>query len=278
MEVWKKSELLKEKAVSTTLGVHMLKPSRSFTVISYTSVERPPPEPPPQVVVSIWKGQLLLRLPPTLQKTEFCFSSLELGTERPPWKPPWVIYGLVCLALFDFCFSICVFVVGLVCYLCWSVCCVLFLSLVCFESLSQLCLNCWYHTSFIGLYENESSFTTFSLYQLFFVQHDKVNKFETKCSRNGRDVVEEMIRNWIGKKTQDSHISFVSYRRWKLLIDGVLGYVIWLKFSYLSPKFRCIANHNLVGFFSCIGSSKLLGNTPSMLTLAVCNILCFMKC
>ncbi|RHN45137.1 hypothetical protein MtrunA17_Chr7g0227051 [Medicago truncatula] len=202
MEVWKKSELLKEKAVSTTLGVHMLKPSRSFTVISYTSVERPPPEPPPQVVVSIWKGQLLLRLPPTLQKTEFCFSSLELGTERPPWKPPWVIYGL----------------------------------------------------------------------------HDKVNKFETKCSRNGRDVVEEMIRNWIGKKTQDSHISFVSYRRWKLLIDGVLGYVIWLKFSYLSPKFRCIANHNLVGFFSCIGSSKLLGNTPSMLTLAVCNILCFMKC
>ncbi|RHN55849.1 hypothetical protein MtrunA17_Chr5g0422901 [Medicago truncatula] len=148
MEVWKKSELLKEKTVSTTLGVLMLKPSRSFTVISSTSAERPPPEPPPQVVVSIPKGRLLLRPPPppppppTLQKTEFCFSSLELGTERPPWKPPWVIY-------------------------------------VCFESLSLLRSNCWYHTSFIGLYENESSFTTFA-HQLIFVQHDKVNKSETK--------------------------------------------------------------------------------------------------
>lgn len=264
--------------MSFTLGVMMLKPSRFFPAISSTSAERPPPEPPPQVVMNIRKGPLLLRLPSTLQKTEFGFSSLELGTERPPWKPPWVIFGWVCLALFEFSFSICVFVVGLVYFLCWSVCCVMFLSLFCFESLSLPSLNCWYHTSFIGLYGNESSFTTFALHQLIFVQHDKVNKSETKCSRNGRDVVEDMICNWIEKKTLDSHISFVRYRRWKLLMDGLLGYVIWLKFSYLSPKFRCTANHNLVGFFSCIGSSKLLGNTPSMLTLAVCNILCLMKC
>jgi len=227
--------------------------------------------------MNIRKGRLLLRLHPTLQKTEFGFSYLELGTERPLRKRPWVIFGWVCLALFEFCFSIYVFVVGLVCYLCWFVCCVLLLSLVCFESLPQLSLSCWYHISFIGLNGNESSFTTFALYQLIFVQHDKVNKSETKCSRNGRDVVEEMIHNWIEKKTLDSHISFVKNRRWKLLMDGLLGSVIWLKFSYLSPKFMCITNHNLVSFFSCIGSSKWLGNTPSMLTLAICNILYFME-
>jgi len=44
------------------------------------------------------------------------------------------------------------------------------------------------------------------------------------CSRNVRDEAEEMIRNWIGKKTLDSHISFVSFRRWKLLMKELLGY------------------------------------------------------
>ncbi|RHN58186.1 hypothetical protein MtrunA17_Chr5g0448391 [Medicago truncatula] len=71
---------------------------------------------------------------------------------------------------------------------------------------------------------------------LFF---DKVNKSETMCSRNVRDEAEEMIRNWIEKKTLNSHISFVSIRRWKLLMNELLAYGIWFKFSYLYSKFRC---------------------------------------
>lgn len=98
------------------------------------------------------------------------------------------------------------------------------------------------------------------------------------CSRNVRDEAEETIRNWIGKKTLDSHISFVSFRRWKLLMNELLGYEIWFKFSCLSPRLMCTANPVVIGFFPCIGSSKLLGNTPSMLTLAACNPLYFMKC
>jgi len=146
--------------VNFTLGVLMLKPSGSFPAISSTSAERPPP----QIVTNIQEGRLLLRLPPTLQKIEFGFSYLELGAERLPRKPPWVIFGWACFALFEFYFSIYVFVVGLVCYLSWFVCCVLLLSLVYFESLSQPSFSCWYHISFIGLNENESSFTTFALY------------------------------------------------------------------------------------------------------------------
>jgi len=105
-----------------------------------------------------------------------------------------------------------------------------------------------------------------------------VNKSETMCSRNERDVVEEMIRNWIERKTLASHISLVSIIRWKMLMDGLLGCEIWFNSSYLTAKFLCIAKHDPVGYFSCIASSKLLGNTPSMLTLADCNILYFMKC
>jgi len=61
-------------------------------------------------------------------------------------------------------------------------------------------------------------------------------------------------------------------------MDGLLGCEIWFNSSYLTAKFLCIAKHDPVGYFSCIASSKLLGNTPSMLTLADCNILYFMKC
>jgi hypothetical protein len=97
-------------------------------------------------------------------------------------------------------------------------------------------------------------------------------------SRNGHDVVEEIIHNWIERKTMASHISFVSIRIWKLLIDWLLGYEIWFNFSYLSAKFLYIVNHDLVAYFFYICSSKLLGKNPSMITLAHCNILHFMKC
>jgi len=158
------------------------------------------------------------------------------------------------------------------------VCSVLFLGLIGFKLLREPSLDSRYHTSFVGLYEDESSFTTFCFYQLIFVRRDKVKKSETMCSRNMRDEEEEMIRNWIGKKTLDSHISFVGFRRWKLLMNELFGYDIWLKFSCLSSKLMCTANPVVIGFFPCIGSSKLLGNIPSMLTLAPCNPLYLMKC
>jgi len=87
--------------------------------------------------------------------------------------------------------------------------CILVLSFVGIHLAPQLSLDCRYHLSFVGLYEGGSSITTFARHQWIFVQLDKVNKFETMCSRNGRDVVEEMIRNWIERKTLASHISFL---------------------------------------------------------------------
>jgi hypothetical protein len=79
-----------------------------------------------EVVVNIRKWRLLLWLPSTLQKIGFGFSSLELGTERPPRKPPWVIFGWVCLASIEFCFSICVIFVGLVLLMLFCVLCFVF--------------------------------------------------------------------------------------------------------------------------------------------------------
>jgi len=72
---------------------------------------------------------------------------------------------------------------------------VLCFSLVGFKLLRKRSLDCRYHTRFVGLYKDESSFTTFALYQLICVQREKVKKSETMCSRNVRDEAEEMIRN-----------------------------------------------------------------------------------
>jgi hypothetical protein len=161
------------------------------------------------------------------------------------------------------------------CYLCCIVICVLCL---CLMGCKPLSFDCWCHTSFVVFYEDESRFKTFVFYQLMFVQHDKVNKSETKFSRNARDEAKKMIRNWIEKKTLDSHISFVSIRRWKLLIDGQLGSEFWINFSYLLAKFICPENQHLIGLLSCIISSKLLGNVPSIFTPVACNTLYSMKC
>jgi len=233
MEVWKRPELSKEKVGSSIPGL-ILMPSPTFTAASSTLAERPPPEPPPQAFVIIRKGRLKPQLPCALQKSLVSLPLLDLDPERPPRKPPdgvrtsvkaillldlalcrplpkppWVIFGLVCLSLIDFCFIFCGYVVSSGCFMCCYVLCILVLSFVGIHLAPQLSLDCRYHLSFVGLYEGGSSITTFARHQWIFVQLDKVNKFETMCSRNGRDVVEEMIRNWIERKTLASHISFL---------------------------------------------------------------------
>lgn len=168
------------------------------------------------------------------------------------------------------------FVVDFTLYVCSIVLCVLFSGLV-IKSVSQLSFDAIKHISCVVFYEDAPHFNTFAFYQLIFVQNDKVNESETKFSRNVRDEAKKMIRNWIEKKTLDCHISFGSIRRWKLWMNGLLGYEFWFIFSYLSAKFMCFANHALVGFLSCTESSKLLGNVPSMLTLSY-NVLYVIKC
>jgi hypothetical protein len=100
-----------------------------------------------------------------------------------------------------------VFVVDFTLYVCSIVLCVLCSGLV-IKSVSQLSFDAIKHISCVVIYEDAHHFNTFAFYQLIFVQHDKVNKSETKFSRNTRDEAKKMIRNWIGKKTLDSHISF----------------------------------------------------------------------
>jgi hypothetical protein len=313
MEIWGKMDLTKEETEegrgadeTEGCGEEIFTGEHQPLAISSTSTKRPPPEPPPQAVMTTRKGRLKLQHFSILQKTEFGLLPLDLSLERPPRKPPdevritllppisslsrpppkppWVILDWVCLMLFCFCSVFCLFVVVFVCLLCsvsslcCSVVCVLPLSLVGFKHWPQLRFDCSYHTSFVAFYEDDSRFNPFAFYRLISVQSDKVKKSETKYSRNVRDEAKKMIRNWMGKKTLGSHISFVTFRRWKMLMNGLLGCELWSNFSYLSTKFMCIVNHDLVGYFSCIDSSSLLGNVPSMSTLAGCNILCFMKC
>lgn len=104
------------------------------------------------------------------------------------------------------------FVVDFTLYVCSIVLCVLCSGLV-IKSVSQLSFDAIKHISCVVFYEDAPHFNTFAFYQLIFVQHDKVNKSETKFNQNARDEAKNMIRNWIGKKTLDSHIFFVSIRR-----------------------------------------------------------------
>ncbi|AES79519.2 hypothetical protein MtrunA17_Chr7g0242321 [Medicago truncatula] len=243
----------------------LLSPTEIHNTMLSVSIERPPSEPPPHVQQISCVGSLDL-LPPSIQKLILVpRPSLMLRLQRhprkppnevritllppisslsrPPPKPPWVILKWVWLMLLSFC-----------------------------------SIFCGYHTSFVAIYEDESRFNPFAFYRLIPVQSDKVKKSETKYSRNVYDEAKKMIRNWIGKNTLDSHVSFVFFRRWKMLMKGLLGCKLWLNLSYLSTKFMCIANHDLVGYFSCIESLRFLGNVPPMSTLAGCNILGFMKC
>jgi len=61
-------------------------------------------------------------------------------------------------------------------------------------------------------------------------------------------------------------------------MDGLLGYEIWFNISYLSIRFMCNENHDLVNYLFRIESLKLFENTPLMLTLSLGNIIYFMKC
>jgi hypothetical protein len=97
--------------------------------------------------------------------------------------------------LLDLCFSVCMFVVDLTFYVCCIVLRVLCSSLVCVKCVSQLRFDARNHIGCVVIYEDVSYFKTFAFYQLIFVQHNKVNKSETKLSRNTRDEVKKMIYN-----------------------------------------------------------------------------------
>jgi len=230
MEVLNGFELSKEKDVSS-VPVLILMPSPTFTAASSTLAQRPPLKPLPQTFVIIRKGRLQPQLPYTFQKSLVSLSPLDLDPERPPRKPPdgvrtfvkvvlglcrplpkppWVNFVLVCLSPIYFSFMFCGSVVVSSRRL-W--CCNVLCILVGSHLVPQLSLDCTYHISFVALYEDESSITIFAPHRWIFVQLDKVNKSETMCSRNGRDMAEEMICNWIEIKTLASHISFVSIRR-----------------------------------------------------------------
>ncbi|RHN67850.1 hypothetical protein MtrunA17_Chr3g0107221 [Medicago truncatula] len=217
MEIWGKMDLTKEETEEGRVadktegcGEEIFTGEHHPLAISSTSTKRPPQEPPPRVVMIIRKRRLKLQHLSILQKTEFGLLPLELSLERPPRKPP----DEVRITLLPQISS---------------------LSLG-FKHCPQLRFDCNYHTSFVAFYEDESRFNPFAFYRLISVQSDKVKKSETKYSRNVRDEAKKMIRNWIEKKTLDSHISFVTFRRWKMLMNGLLGCELWSNFSYFVYK------------------------------------------
>jgi len=86
-----------------------------------------------------------------------------------------------------------------------------------------------------------------------------------------------MIRNWIERKTVDSHISYVNISRWTVLMHWLFEYGCRFKSLHFSANSMCNLHHYLVDYLSRIYSLKLLGNALSILTLALCNVMCFME-
>jgi len=222
--------------------------------------ERLPPEPPPCSSTTV---KAIVPPDPDLS--------------RPPPKPPWLIFCLIYFVLLDLCFSVCVIVADFVFYVCCVVCWILYSSLDCINCVCQLSFDVWNHIRYAVPYEAVPDFILLAFYQLFLIQCGIVNKIESNCSRNARDEAKKMIRNWIERKTVDSHISFVNISGWTMLMHWLFGYGSWFKSSHFSAKFMCNLHLDLVDYLSRIYSLKLLGNAPSMLTLTLCNVLCFMK-
>lgn len=118
---------------------------------------------PPSLPSLVWPP----RKPPEEFRTTLKVVLLRgLRFNRLPPKPPWMLcwsaaLSMACLVLL---FLYVIYVV-----LCFLVH-VMFLSLVSFKPLPKWSLDRRYHTRFVGLYEDESRFTNFAIYQLIFVQ------------------------------------------------------------------------------------------------------------
>ena len=69
-----------------------------------------------------------------------------------------------------------------------------------------------------------------------------------------------------------------------ILFDLCFSVCVWLcvlrvlyKSLHFSANSMCNLHHDLVDYLSRIYSLKLLGNALSILTLALCNVMCFME-
>ncbi|RHN46155.1 hypothetical protein MtrunA17_Chr7g0239141 [Medicago truncatula] len=194
MEIWGKMDLTKEETEEGRVadetegcGEEIFTGEHHPLAISSTSTKRPPLEPPPRVIMIIRKRRLKLQHLSILQKTEFVLLPLDLSLGRPPRKPP----DEVRITLLPH-----------------------------ISSLSRPPPKPpWVILDWVCL----TLFNPFAFYRLISVQSDRVKKSETKYSRNVCGEAKKIIRNWIGKKTLDSHISFVTFRRWKMLMNGLLG-------------------------------------------------------
>lgn len=221
---------------------------------------RPPPEPPPCSSTTV---KAIVPLDPDLS--------------RPPPKPPWLICCVIYFVLLDLCFSVFVIVAEFVLHVWCVVFWLLYSTLVCIMCVCQLSFDVWNHIRCAVPYEDVPDFILFAFYQSCLIRCDMVNKIETNYSRNARDEAKKMIRNWIERKTVDSHISFVNIRGWTMLMQWLFGYDSWFKSSNFSAKFMCNLHLALVYYLSSIYSLKLLGYVPSKLTSALCNAMCFME-
>jgi len=266
---------------------------------------RPPPEPPPQ------KIKWLSRLSPPSQIRKQCFklSPSWLLPHLHGWHPPalhrnlhpfpplqWSLlchqiqvyvahhqslHGWFVVWSISFCSIYALVFVCLLCDFVFYVCCIVFWilysCLVCIKCVCQLSFGVCYNIRWAVLYEAAPNFISFAFFQLLLIRCDIVNKIETNYSRNARDEAKKMIRNWIERKTVDSHISYVNISRWTVLMHWLFEYGCRFKSLHFSANSMCNLHHYLVDYLSRIYSLKLLGNALSILTLALCNVMCFME-
>ena len=102
----------------------------------------------------------------------------------------------------------------------------------------------------------------------------KLDNFETNDSRIVRTQVKEIIRNWIGKKTVDSHSYIAKVRVRKRLIERMLACCSWIGYGLLAFELAiCIVNYVClyVGFSLKFVLRQWMGNAPIQLCQSICN-------
>jgi len=230
------------------------------------STTRPPPEPPP----------------PIYEKLEKIDASINAATPSllalicPSPKPPWWFHGLLLLAPSNQAFGIC-FISSMCLFFFWFKD-----ALLVFVKMPQKDSVFW--NKLVGVpwqsivtekaYEADSHRNKLSNQQPTFKHPIKLDNFETNDSRIVRTQVKEIIHNWIGKRTVDSHSYIAKVRVRKRLNERMLVCCSWIGYVLLAfEQAMCIVNYVClcVSFYLKFVLQQWMGNAPIQLCQSICN-------
>lgn len=251
--------------VTTPRGDHLWPPRVNRELPLMTT--RPPPEPQP----------------PYYEKLDKIYASITVATPsllalvRPPPKPPWSFHGLLSSVLSDLASAFSFFPSLCLCFFLFKAALLLFdkkpqKGYVFWNKAARVC---WQSIMTMEALEVGSHCKNFFTHPTTLKHPERMDNFETNDSRIVRTQVKEIIHNWIGKKTVDSHSYIARIRVCKRLNELMIVCCSWFGYVLLAfEQSMCMVNSVCVSFSLKYDVRQWMGNAPIQVSQSVCNACC----